>query len=101
MKKINLKGISEALSEKELKNVIGGNTILEGPSGEIKMGGDDLQVVQAALNDDMMPAELSPKQEACKDKPIGAACSFKYQGRTYYGTCQSYIYQPKHCSDLK
>jgi len=41
MKKINLKGVSETLSEKELKNVIGGNTAVA-PLDGIKMGGDGL-----------------------------------------------------------
>ena len=33
MKKINLKGISEILSEKEMKNVMGGSYGCDGPSG--------------------------------------------------------------------
>jgi len=33
-KKINLRGISEILSEKELKNVLGGSSIAGSPCGE-------------------------------------------------------------------
>jgi natural product precursor len=95
MKKINLRGISESLNEEELKNVVGGS---QGGVG----GMDSMQVMP---DDDggsvAVAGQLSPKQEACKDKPIGASCSFKdNRGVTQYGKCVSFYGRPKHCSDL-
>lgn len=44
MKKINLRGISEILSEKELKNVMGGSGACRGcASGEKCVGGREIR----------------------------------------------------------
>jgi len=59
MKKINLKGISEILSEKELKNVVGG-------------GSNDID---------------TSKITACSGKSDCDSCSFLWGGRTSYGIC--------------
>ena len=45
--------------------------------------------------------DMSPKEEACKGKERGDRCEFKYNGKTCYGTCQSFLLQPLHCSDLR
>lgn len=71
MKKINLKGISDVLSAKELKNILGGSS-----SG-------------------------SPKVDACKGKEYASPCSWEYDGKTYTGKCcGSFMGSPVHCTDL-
>jgi len=77
--KINLKDAT-ILSGNQMKKVYGGS----GPNG--------INLV------DTCPAK--DKISACTGKSVGDTCCWKYNGSPDYGTCQSYLGQALHCSDL-
>jgi len=66
MKTINLRGITESLSESEMKKVVGGK---------------DVPIV---LPDD---TTLTPMQVLCKDKVPWAACKYLLSGGDVPGQC--------------
>ncbi|MDR0231174.1 MAG: bacteriocin [Dysgonamonadaceae bacterium] len=72
MKKVNLKGVSETLSEKELKNVMGGNSTTAGPMDPIGSGGD-LLIVTEIRDFDMVDSPL---------KVAGNPCIFKWTDKS-------------------
>lgn len=88
MKKINLNGITNSLSDGEMKLVKGGNGTPEAvfDIGEGSGGG----------------GTLSPKQEACKPPiPIGAHCQWRdAYGALHGGRCVQILWSPPHCSNL-
>ena len=87
MKKINLKGMLNPLSEREMKNVVGG---LDFPMIMPEDGGGS------------GGGTLTPKQEACKPpKVIGGYCEFKDDnGVLRGGRCVQILWSPPHCSNL-
>lgn len=80
MKQIKKVVLKEAirLSQEEMKLVFGGSGSESGTSG----------------------AE-SPKVKACKGKKPRESCHwYTSSGQIQYGTCQSWMGKPLHCSDL-
>jgi len=65
MKQINLRGITESLSDKEMKMV---------------KGGDPLKIQKE-------PPPLPVEQEVCRDKLPTAKCSLGWSGGVSEGTC--------------
>jgi bacteriocin-like protein len=88
MKFIFLNGISEILSEKELKNVMGGSSSWWCPEGEHP----DWYYWWGDCVKDHTPSE---KEELCEGKSQGAECY--YGGKP--GHCLSFAGGSLHCSD--
>ena len=86
MKTINLRGITESMSEREMKLVKGG---LDQPMVYLdnQLGGGN--------------ATACDKITPCKDKTYKASCSYTCNGQSLTGRCcDSGGFTAMHCSDL-
>ena len=87
MKTINLKRVTNTLSEKEMKNTVGGV--------------DKVSFAEEPPNDALAGTTSSPKIDACKGKPYNSPCSYQCNGKTYYGKCIYPLFgSTLYCSDL-
>ena len=66
MKRINLKGLSEVLSEKELKNVLGGSSDDEKPCGLYCFNGGEM-----SCGVDVCPSSISAAEQLCLTEECG------------------------------
>jgi len=87
MKKINLRGIKESLSVREMKNV---------------MGGDNFKMSINVVPDDCGGGMFSSLQTmACIGKGLGAACSWQYDSQHFIaGGCDNGLPNQLWCNPL-
>ena len=100
-KVISLRGLSEILSEKEMKNVMGGSY------ASLCLGNwmcsSDEYCDWYYLSCYKKNNGPYPKVEACDGKSPGASCSTEYNGQTYKGICiiDQFNAGDLYCSDVK
>ena len=98
LKKINLRGLSEVLSEKELKNVMGGGSGSNFCLTDSMCGNGeycDWWYFHCAPK-----ATDTPKIDACAGVSEYGRCVWDdAAGTTHNGRCLQFAFGPLHCSD--